>query len=126
MPITKKDERWLSLAAKVSKCSSHNRYKIAAILVKGGRLLAVGINKDASPKRFTNPHRKNMRLHAEIDCLIGISKESSKDSTLYVKGQTFAGGIMNVSPCQTCLGMIESMQVRRIVYQDMNQIREIK
>lgn len=106
------------------KINQHPKYQIISLVVRGGRLLSVGTNKQAAPKRFTKPHRQSMSLHSEIDAILGLSKESTKGSTLYIIGQTAKGNKMNVKPCLTCQKVCDTLGLKRIVYQDMEKLIE--
>ena len=123
--ITQKDIRIVGLAKKVLRMSTHPRYKIGAVLVKGGRVISLGVNKIGSHKRFITPHRNNYSHHAEVDAILNISKESSRGATLVVAGQTASGSLINVKPCYTCSKLLNLAMVKRIVYLDKDQVKEI-
>lgn len=110
----------------MTKLSSHPKYKMSSAIVKGNRLISVGINKVAAPKRFIKRHRENMALHAEIDALLGIDKERLKNATLYITGETAAGNSMITKPCVTCLNFINQMNIERVVYLNKDELLEIK
>lgn len=93
--------------------------------MKGGRLLAVGVNKTAAPKRFTKS-RPGMHLHSEINALTNLDRNKTKGATLYVNGYTTAGNEMTTKPCKECTNFIEVMGIKRIVYVDKGQVKEIK
>lgn len=124
--ITTKDKRWIDLAKKAAKASNHNRYHMSCVVVKGGRLISIGVNKLNSPKRFTI-QRPCMRLHAEIDALLGISKPAAKNSTAYITGFTAAGNDLKSSaPCQSCLQFLDSMGIKRVVYTENGNTKELR
>lgn len=124
--ITQKDLRWESLAQKMLKINNHPKYKMISLVIRGGRLISVGTNKESAPKRFIKAHREGLKLHAEVDSLIGVDKSTTKNATLYIIGETLAGNKMTTKPCSTCLGFIEKMGLRRIVYQDKGKLVELK
>jgi deoxycytidylate deaminase len=116
----------MSVAQKMLKTSQHHKYKISCLIVKGGNLISVGINKDSAPKRFYKKHRPEMKLHSEVDAILGLDKSVTKGSTAYIAGCTTAGNPMISRPCTTCKSVLDYMKVRRIVYQDMRDIKEWK
>lgn len=124
--ITNKDKRWIAFLNKMIKLSQHPKYHFSCCIIKGNRLISVGINKVAAPKRFIKRHRENMALHAEIDALLGIDKERLKNATLYIYGQTAAGNKMITRPCTTCLNFINQMNIKRVVYSNKEELLEIK
>ena len=116
----------MDLAFKTAELSKHPRYLFGALVVKGGNVLSIGVNSLNAPKRFFKPHRDNMHLHAEVAALCGISKDRSKGSTLYLGGLSAAGNEVNTMPCKTCLKAIDTMLIKRVVYSDNGQIKELK
>ena len=126
--ITTKDKKWNDLARKFLSTSTHSKYRMVAILVKGGRLISAGANKENSaPKRYVKQIRTNMSLHAEVCCLSGISKEASRGATIYIVGETAKGNSMLTAPCESCLSFIFHMDLKRIVYETKeNKLEEIK
>lgn len=125
--ITSKDSRFIDIARKMSLKSSHSRYLLSAILVRGSRILSIGINKDnAAIKPYIRKTRPNINLHAEVDCLAGITKDQSYKTTLYITGYTAAGNNLKSSrPCTSCLGFIEAMKVKKVVYTEEGEIKEL-
>jgi deoxycytidylate deaminase len=124
--ITAKDRRWIDLAKKIARTSNHDKYHMSALLVSGGRVISLGVNKLSGPKRFTK-QRPGMRLHAEIDCLLNIGKDVSKGSTLYITGYTKAGNDLKSSaPCLSCAAFVDEMMIKRIVYTEYGQIKELR
>jgi deoxycytidylate deaminase len=116
----------MSVAQKMLKTSQHPKYRMSCLIVKGGNLISVGINKDSAPKRFYKKHRPEMKLHSEVDAILGLDKSVTKNSTAYVAGCTAAGSDMISRPCDTCKSVLDYMKVKRIVYLDMKEIKEWK
>lgn len=123
--ITQKDLRIQKLGKKLLKLSNHSRYKMVCLLVKGGNILSVGNNKENSaPKPFVKQYRPSMQLHAEMSCLAGVLKENSKNSTVYVLGETVNGNQMLSKPCPSCESFLKEMLIRRVVYENREGILE--
>ncbi len=122
--ITKKDLRWTALAKKMLKINQHPKYALVSIVVRGGNLISVGTNKESAAKRFYKHHRPEMKLHAEVDSILGLSKDTTKGSTVYVVGTTKAGNLMTCRPCETCMNVLKYMGIKRIVYQDLEELKE--
>lgn len=117
--ITKKDQRWMSLAQKMSKASNHHKYLFCCAIVKGGRLISIGINKDQSaPKLYAKPNRPNMNLHSEIAACHGIDKKEIKNATAYIGGMSKSEKRILTKPCSVCYNWLKTMGIRRIVYQE--------
>lgn len=90
--------KWLELAARLAKESRHSK-KMAAVVVKGGRVLALACN-------YVIPGR-----HAEIRAL-GRRKCGYEGATLIVMRD--GGGVSK--PCRMCFKRIQETGVSRIVF----------
>lgn len=78
----------------------------------------MGINKDNSaPKRWTRQHRPNMNLHAEIDALLGVSKENAKNAIMYIWGNPKV-----TRPCESCMAAIKQMGLKKVIYLDNKRV----
>jgi tRNA(Arg) A34 adenosine deaminase TadA len=124
MTVTSKDYKWISLAEKVAAKSSHSKYLMSAVLIRSGSVVSLGLNRQASAKEFTSPHRSMMNLHAEIDALLYVSKKIAKNCTLYVFGKTKSGTRILARPCQTCYKFAKLMGIKRFVYSTKDGIED--
>ena len=125
--ITKKDYKFQKLGRKLLKLSTHPKYRMSCILVRGGRIISFGINKIGSPPPYVEKTYSNMGLHAEVDCLAGISKKSARGSTIYICGETFKGNHILTQSCHSCYNFLKTMNVKRMVYEERTgDLREIK
>ena len=100
-----KEERFLEIARRNAEQSTHKQ-RHGAVLVKGGRVLSMGINQP-SFNRFSLLNRLDRSamkssLHAEIDCLLKRDHDSTVGSTLYVCRINRSGKIRNSQPCPMC------------------------
>lgn len=125
--ITKKDTRWMNLAQKMSRASNHHRYLFCCLIVKGGRLISVGINKDQSaPKIYARPDRPNMNLHSEISACHNIDRRELKNATAYIGGISKTGGKILTKPCRMCYSWLQTMGIKRIVFIDkLGELQEV-
>lgn len=112
-----RDRRFLNLALKISNTSPH-RFRMAAIVVKGNRIMSVGTNKYKTHPRQINPHtgESGSSVHAELDAIIGLPKESLKGATIYVARQTIDGNPAIAKPCKCCQKVIEVSGIIRVFY----------
>lgn len=119
MVISSKDQRAFQLGLKLLKLSTHSRYRLVAIIMKSGRVISVGVNReDAAPKGYTKETRENLHLHAEIAACHGLSRKETKNSTMYVIGKTKFNNWLLSKPCYLCYNWIKNMEIRRIVFND--------
>lgn len=96
-------------------------------MVVGARLISYAVNKEnAAPKSYIKPHRLNFAAHAEIEALHNLDKETVNGGTIYIYGITTAGRTMqSCRPCTTCWSHILSMGLKKVVYNEGSEVREI-
>ena len=75
----------LELAINVAIANSYPKInkRMAAVLVSGGRVLSVGVNKFRNENDPSIP-REAWTVHAEHDCLSRVELDKSDGATLYV------------------------------------------
>ena len=90
--------------------------KHGSVIVKGGRVISTGMNKDRShPKIVSSEHIKDhCSVHAEIDAI-----KKAKDvngATIYVARINKRGEARDSRPCKRCFEVIKSNGIKKIVY----------
>ena len=124
-----KDEYYLGIALAVAKKSTCLKKQYGAIIVKNDQVLATGYN---GPVRG-EPHctkctkvscDKDMleysscpACHAEMNCIISVSRDEMLGATLYLAGYITSTGEenLNVEPCEICLRLIKNAGIDRVV-----------
>jgi len=98
-PVSPEDEKFTQLAIDQAKHADH---PFGAIIVREGRVLALGQN---STKRKSDPtaHAEMMAIRAFLD---GHEPEAFKEATLYASGE----------PCVMCMGAIIWCGIKRVVF----------
>lgn len=86
----------ISLAGK----STHPRYRHAAVVAKGKRILGTGHN--------------SYMVHAEAEALLNAG-ERAKGATLYTLMLKRSGDLGNGAPCPECMALLQHYQVRKVV-----------
>lgn len=101
--------------AKSSSCKN----KHGAVIVRGGNVLSLGINKmknhpDVIPEELI---KDACHVHAEIDAIKKV-KNDLRGATIYVaRVSPFGKGVMS-RPCNKCYQAISSAGISKIVYTD--------
>lgn len=113
--ITTKDRRWITVAKKMIPYSNHPKYRMVAILIKGGKIVSMGTNSVGPPAFFIR-YSENRGRHAEVRCLFGLDKKYTKGATLYVVGVTAFGNTILSKPCKGCEDFIKKMGLRKVIY----------
>ncbi len=104
----------LSLAIKIARSNPEPKWKLAAIAIKGGSVLAVGQN---SFRQNTTPvntiHYTDLGIHAEENCLRNLT---TVPKILYVARVTKAGRVAMARPCPRCMKQIREFGIKQICY----------
>ncbi len=91
---------WYSVALRHTRHSTHHKHKMAAIVVRGGRILSVAANTNM-------PHG-----HAEARAIKrGIDYAGA---TVIVA----RGNLLISRPCPKCMAVIEAAGIKKMVYAD--------
>jgi len=115
--ISRKDKRFFRQAATVA-VAGQPHVRVGVVLAQGRRPYLWDCNH-AGPEEGT-PFYKG---HAEIRALSKVRPKS----TMYVARIDRAGVLMPSVPCLSCSAQIElDGNVRRVVYYDGTQIKEVK
>ena len=111
-PVSNTDKAFLSTAAKLAT-TSPNRFKMAAIVVKSGRVLGGDINLNKiSP--FTPPRR--FSTHAEIRAMKVARRSNPSGSTIYVARLDSQEDHALAKPCAWCVEHMLAMNINRVVF----------
>lgn len=90
--------------------------KHGAVIVKGGSVISIGINKNRNhPTVVSSEHIKtHCSVHAEIDALRKV--KSAKGATIYVARSNKRGQDRLSRPCDRCHDAIREAGIRKVVY----------
>lgn len=96
------------------------RFKVGAIIVSAGRIIASGFNERRFT-RFLKDRRHIESLCAEQSAVLKLLTARRQDelvgSTLYVT-RTNKHGIAMAKPCKACQDIIRSVGIRKVYYTD--------
>jgi deoxycytidylate deaminase len=90
--------------------------KHGSVIVKGGRVIATGVNKDRShPRIVSSEHIKDhCSVHAEVDAIKKARDVSG--ATIYVARVNKRGAARDSRPCNRCYEVIKNNGIKKIVY----------
>ena len=114
--LSKSEEAFLSVARYLSKKSAA-RQKHGAVVVKSGRVLGTGYNKDKNhPTQVSPEHIKtHCSRHAEVEAMKDANW-NVKGAVLYVARLNRYGVDRNSKPCRHCEAVINAMQIKKVIY----------
>jgi deoxycytidylate deaminase len=123
-------EVW-ELAKQLCSKSNVKKFKHAAILVKNGTILSVGVNyhNPIILREFESMFRLGYRnIHAEADCYwrLGCVQKKTAGSTIYVYGENRNGKPTFSKPCASCQALLRTMRVKRVVFHTPNGVEELE
>lgn len=122
MNISRRDLSFIKSAMRAALQSSQDkRYKLGAVVVKSGRVLAWGYNSNKNRPENWIP-RQAWSVHAEESCLRKIKEGRNPGSTLYVARVNRNGKVRLSRPCRDCQNLARTHGVERIVYTTDNGI----
>lgn len=119
--ITAKDHRWMRLALSLLPLSQHPDYRFAAVLVRGGSVVRIGINRNSTAGwyvRLLGTEHSPKGVHAEAAAIHNI-KQGARGCTIYVVGRTVRSGVPVICslPCVSCQRLLKKSGVNRCIYE---------
>lgn len=105
------------ILAKAVSLHSICKIKVGATIVRCGKPVSVGFNKEYGGKRVRD--KQNTR-HAEIGALMTCPKERIRGATIYVYRQHKDGSLAMARPCKNCMKALIYYGVKKVVYSTEN------
>jgi deoxycytidylate deaminase len=116
MKLSRRETSFLAVA-KYFAAKSQSRQRHGAIVVKSGRVLGTGYNKNKNnPMQVSPEHIKtHCSRHAEVEAIrdAGFAVDGA---ILYVARVNRQGKTLNSKPCNYCQAVIESTQIKKVIY----------
>lgn len=107
---------FLDLAVRLAE-SSELEFKHGAVVVRGGSVLAVGVNKWKNrnlPPTPVTEYNPNLTVHAEMDALSRIA--NPKGVTIYVARVNKHGEERLSHPCENCEQKLMEAGVKKVIF----------
>ena len=126
--ISKKIKRYFDLGRNVANNSSYGKIRHGAVLIKGGSVINASFNKEnysSFGTRFRDPHRGKATVHAELGCVLGLSRNVTVGADLYVCRINRKGEFRNSKPCAMCHNALKHVGVKRVYYTTNNNTVEM-
>lgn len=98
--------------AELSTCNQ----KHGAIIIKGGRTLAVGINRTRNHPDHVPDPKTQAAVHAEVAAIRACGDTNLKGATLYVARVGTKGQQMMSAPCENCQKALKAAGIRKVFY----------
>ena len=116
MGLSKSEQAYLSAARYFASKSKSNK-KHGAVIVKSGRVVGTGYNRDRNHPLFVSPEhiKPHCSIHAEIDAL-KEAKANADGAVLYVARVNNQGQDRNSKPCKLCQAAITKSNIKKVIY----------
>ena len=115
--LSNTDKAYMSIARYLaSKSGAKNQH--GAIIVRGGRVLGTGFNKNRNNPVTVSPEhiQTYCSYHAEVVAIKDASKSDMAGAIMYTARVNRNGIDRNSKPCPRCAMLIESMGIKRVVF----------
>jgi deoxycytidylate deaminase len=105
--------KFIEMARRLSKKSAYH-HKIGAVVVKRRRAIGFGFNKPRKTHpKSTNPFKT---VHAELDAIIGLTREELNGAEIYVVRERASGSYGSAKPCQYCEALLKEVGIKVVYY----------
>lgn len=120
--LSNKDKAYISVARYfATKSKARNTH--GAVVVKGGRVLGTGWNRDRNSPNIIDPDRikQDCSYHAE-EVAIREAGQNLKGAVIYVARVNRRGEDRDSKPCEKCSSLIEEAKIKRVVYTSEKEV----
>lgn len=112
--LSNRDQSRLNQAARVAENSTCKK-RHGAVVVRGGSVLSVGVNRYRSDRDYSFLSLDDISYHAEEAALRGLG-EAARGATLYVARIAANGDHTMSKPCDSCYKLCKELGIKKIVY----------
>ena len=115
--LSRKDTAYLSVARYfASKSQAKNTH--GAVVVKGGRVLGTGWNKNRNRPAIVSPEhiKTDCSVHAEQVAIKDAGESNVRGAIIYVARINRHGNDRDSKPCLRCSELIERVGIKRIIF----------
>jgi deoxycytidylate deaminase len=115
--LSRKDFAYLSVARYLAaKSTARNTH--GAVVVKGGRVLGTGFNKDRNHPKVVSPEhiKTDCSTHAEEVAIRDAGEDNIKGAIIYVARVNRHGSDRDSKPCLRCSKLIERVGIKRVIF----------
>lgn len=120
--LSNKDKAYISVARYfATKSKARNTH--GAVVVKGGRVLGTGWNRDRNSPNIIDPERikHDCSYHAE-EVAIREAGQNLKGAVIYVARINKQGKDRDSKPCVKCSSLIEESGIKRVIYTSEKEV----
>jgi deoxycytidylate deaminase len=114
--LSKRDKAYLSVA-RYFATKSEARNTHGAVVVKGGRVMGTGWNKNRNHPAIVSPEhiKTDCSYHAEQVAIREAGEDNIKGAIIYV-ARVKNGSDRDSKPCLRCSDLIDRVGIKRVVF----------
>lgn len=105
--------KYFDLAQKLSLKSTHPKHQLGCVIVKKNEVIGLGFNKFKTHPKSPHPYQM---IHAELDAMLGISREVLSGADVYVYRETKDGSQALAKPCAYCEAALKEVGIKNVYY----------
>lgn len=115
--LSKKDRSYLNVA-RYFATKSEARNTHGAVVVKGGRVLGTGWNKNRNNPVFVSPEhiKSECSYHAEDVAIRDAGEGNVRGAVIFVARVNRHGNDRDSKPCIRCSDLIDRVGIKRVVF----------
>lgn len=92
---------------------------MSAVVVKGGRVLAMGVNRDKPGYLKSRLYALFQGVHAEVDAVLQCDPDELRGAELYVVGhRPRSGALITSKPCEACQSYLADVGLKAVYYHE--------
>lgn len=114
--LSRKEEAFLNLAVKLAE-TSEVEFQHGTVVVKGGSVVALGVNKwrnRGGTTGDTTEYDPHITIHAEMDALSRVA--DPQGAVFYIARVSKHGERRFSRPCRNCMAALAAAGVKRVIY----------
>lgn len=101
--------------------SAHDVYKYSAMLIKGNRVISVGVNHRTKTHPISTEINPHHTIHAEVNAVVrAVNKNLLVGATIVVYREDKFGNTLMARPCETCQKLLKSYGIKKMIYTNQN------
>lgn len=115
--LSNRDRAYLSVARYcATKSTAKNTH--GAVVVKGGRVLSTGWNKNRNHPAIVSPEhiKTDCSYHAEEVAIREAGEDNVRGAVIYVARINRKGHDRDSKPCPKCASLIEKVGIKRVIF----------
>ncbi len=123
MLTNKRNQRFINMAVDIATSSENSKFRHGAVLVKNGKVRNSACNEErycAFGDRFRERDCGHATLHAELGCILGVDRNITQGSTIFVVRVNKQGTPRISKPCTMCQAALSHVGVKQVVYTTSN------